>query len=179
MTATLFRIATHTDVDAIVSLVNKTYRGPEAIGNWTHESDYVTGPRTNAAQIAGLIGKPESQMVVYHRGGMIDGCANIQRHGDVAYFGMFAVRSALQNGGVGKALLAECERLAVALWGARAMEMTVINLRTELLAFYERRGYRFTGRRKPFPEEDKPRALRHDYDLMYLEKDLTHLNGTP
>ena len=35
-------------------------------------------------------------------------------------------------------------------WGARTIAMSVISVRHELIAFYERRGYRRTGRKKPF-----------------------------
>ena len=50
-----------------------------------------------------------------------------------------------------KRLLAEAERLARDEWKLPAMRMTVIDLREELIAFYERRGYRRTGIKKPFP----------------------------
>lgn len=50
--------------------------------------------------------------------------------------------------------------------------MSLINLQANLIAFYERRGYRPTGERTPFPFEQAPGALRHDYDLVILRKRL-------
>ena len=52
-------------------------------------------------------------------------------------------------------LLAEAERVVREDWGLGAMRMTVIDVRDELIAFYERRGYRRTGIHKPFPYGDE------------------------
>ncbi|WP_246167104.1 hypothetical protein [Sphingomonas piscis] len=52
--------------------------------------------------------------------------------------------------------------------------MSVIERRTELVAWYERRGYRLTGERRPFPVED-PRAglpRADDLDFVVMEKAL-------
>ena len=62
---------------------------------------------------------------------------------------MFSVAD-LQGGGIGKHVLAECERIARDEWRLPAMRMTVIDIRDELITFYERRGYRCTGITKPF-----------------------------
>ena len=67
------------------------------------------------------------------------------------YLGMLAVDPALQAGGVGRALMAEAEAQAVRRFGARVMEMTVIDARPELVAWYERRGYARSGEVRPFP----------------------------
>ncbi|MBP6691163.1 MAG: GNAT family N-acetyltransferase, partial [Xanthomonadales bacterium] len=70
--------------------------------------------------------------------------------------------------------LAECERLAREEWGCRALHMTVIRVRTELIAWYERRGYRATGESKPFPYGDPRFGLpkRDDLDFIILSKPL-------
>jgi len=52
---------------------------------------------------------------------------------------------------VGKQLMATAEQLAQAEWAAQKISMTVITLRAELIAFYERRGYQRTGKLKDFP----------------------------
>src|SRR4030066_224370 len=65
-----------------------------------------------------------------------------------------ASRPDWQGKGLGQAMLAEAERIARDEWGCREMQMTVITLRTELIAWYERRGYRRTGVFKPFPYGD-------------------------
>jgi hypothetical protein len=50
--------------------------------------------------------------------------------------------------------------------------MTVIDLRDELIAFYERRGYHRTGVFKPFPYGDARFGLpkRNDLRFEVLEK---------
>ena len=55
------------------------------------------------------------------------------------------------------------------------MHMTVIVQRTELIAWYERRGYRRTGERKPFPYGDERFGLPQRDDLVFevLRKSLS------
>jgi hypothetical protein len=52
--------------------------------------------------------------------------------------------------------------------------MTVIDLRAELIAWYERRGYRRTGEYRPFPYGDARFGLpkRDDLRFEWLVKDL-------
>jgi hypothetical protein len=45
----------------------------------------------------------------------------------------------------------EAEQTAQKLWGVTRMTMTVISLRRELIAYYQRRGYVLTGERLSFP----------------------------
>lgn len=70
-----------------------------------------------------------------------------------AYFGMFSVRPGLQGGGVGRAVLDEAERIARDEWDAHSLELTVIDVREELIAWYERRGYVRQPNGKPFPSD--------------------------
>jgi hypothetical protein len=71
-------------------------------------------------------------------------------------------------------VLAEAERLAREDFGCASMRMTVIDCRDELIAFYERRGYRRTGIRKPFPYGNPRYGLPKRDDLRFevLEKTL-------
>lgn len=91
-----------------------------------------------------------------------------------AYFGMFSVDPTLQGGGVGKLVLAEAERIAREAWSADSLELTVINLRSELIAWYERRGYERTGGSKDFPYGDERFGIpaRDDLRLTVLRKPL-------
>jgi L-amino acid N-acyltransferase YncA len=63
---------------------------------------------------------------------------------------MFAVRPAIQGAGIGRAVLAEAERLARE-WGCDEMRMSVIRQRTDLIAWYRRLGFEPTGETQPFP----------------------------
>src|SRR5690606_15354325 len=101
-------------------------------------------------------------------------CAHVAEEDGAGYFGMFAVRPGLQRQGVGGRLLAECERVAREEWGLALMRMSVIDLRESLIAYYERRGYRRTGRHLPFPYGDERFGipLRDDLRFEVLEKPL-------
>jgi ribosomal protein S18 acetylase RimI-like enzyme len=106
------------------------------------------------------------------RDGRILACANLAEEDGVGYFGLFSVRPELQGQGIGKALMTEAERIIRDDWGLPAIRMTVIDVRQELIAFYERRGYRRTGILKPFPYGDERfgRPRRDDLRFEVLEK---------
>ena len=92
--------------------------------------------------------------------------------GGAAYLGMFAVDPAYQGGGLGTAVVAAAERTVAELWAAPAVRLTVISLRAELIEWYERRGFVRTGRHLPFPFHEASGALRTDFDLVEMQKDL-------
>lgn len=169
-----FRTATEADIPAVVALVESAYRGDSGRRGWTTESDLLDGQRTDAADVAAVIARPDSRILLLERDGRLLACCHLERHGEAAYFGMFAVDPAQQTGGLGKRLLAEAERIAGGEWRCRAMEMTVIVQRAELIAWYERRGYRRTGTYKPFPYGDERFGIPRRDDLRFelLRKDL-------
>lgn len=169
-----FRPATPDDVTSIVGLVESAYRGEVSKQGWTTEADLLDGQRTDPAGVLALVEARDSRLVLSERDGALLACAHLERHGDWAYFGMFAVRPDLQGGGVGNDVLTECERIARVEWGCGEMRMTVISLRSELIGWYERRGYRATGERKPFPYGDARFGLprRDDLEFIVLAKAL-------
>ena len=157
------------DVTDVVALVESAYRGPASRQGWTTEADLLDGQRTDAASVREvlphlLVARDEDQMV---------GCCTMIPREGFGYFGMFAVRPGLQGKGVGSELLAEAERRATTL-GLGHVEMTVLSARTELLAFYRRRGYAETGERRPFPYGDERfgRPRRDDLAFTVLVKQL-------
>src|SRR3546814_9476465 len=100
--------------------------------------------------------------VLAARGSALLAFAHVAEGDGHGYFGMFAVVPGLQGGGIGKALLAECERIVRDDWRLPDVRMTVIDIRDELIAFYERRGYRRTGNYKPFPHGDERFGIRSE-----------------
>ena len=165
--AITFRTATPDDVPAIVALVESAYRGDVSRKGWTTEADLLDGQRTDPVGVRELVTKPESSMLLGERDGALLACANIERRGNAAYFGMFSVRPDLQGGGVGRAMLAEAERIAKHDWKVAEMQMTVISVRDELIAWYERRGYRRTGLYSPFPYGDARFGIPKRDDLRF------------
>lgn len=177
-----FRPATPTDVDAVVALVESAYRGDVSRQGWTTEADLLDGRRTGADDVLACIDRPRS--VVLLAEGVTEGshdllgCAHVAEEDGGGYFGMFSVRPSLQGAGVGKRLLAEAERLVFEDWRMPVMRMTVIDVRDELIAFYERRGYRRTGVHKPFPYGDARFGLPKRDDLRFEVLEKPALPGT-
>jgi len=167
-----FRNATDGDVDAIVVLVESAYRGDVSRQGWTTEADLLDGRRTGADDVAACLQRPRSRVVLAERDGAMLACAHVAEEDGAGYFGMFSVDPGRQGGGIGKQLLAEAERIVRDEWTLPSMRMTVIDVREELIAFYERRGYRRTGIFKPFPYGDARFGLPRRDDLRFevLEK---------
>jgi GNAT superfamily N-acetyltransferase len=172
--ALAFRDATAADVDAIVVLVTSAYRGEASRAGWTTEADLLDGNRIAPEVLLADIARERSRVLLASRGGELVACAHVAIEDGAGYFGMFAVRPVLQGGGVGKAVLAEAERVARVDWGLPMMRMTVIDVREDLIAWYERRGYRRTGIKKAFPAVDPRFGIPKRDDLRFevLEKSL-------
>ncbi len=169
-----FRDAVPADVAAVAALVQSAYRGDSSRQGWTTEADLLDGQRTDAAAVLEIVEDPASRVLLAEREGELMACCQLERRGAAAYFGMFAVRPGSQGSGLGRLVLAEAERAARADWGADEMQMTVISIRAELIAWYERRGYRHTGRTLPFPYDDERfgRPRRPDLEFVVLTKPL-------
>lgn len=169
-----FRPATHADIPALVDLVTSAYRGDVSKQGWTTEADMLDGQRIDPEVLGRDIDRDRSRILLAERDGVLLACAHVAEDEGAGYFGMFSVRPDLQGGGVGKAVLAEAERVARDEWRLPAMRMTVIDIRDELIAFYGRRGYVRTGIKKPFPYGDERYGVPKRDDLRFeiLEKPL-------
>lgn len=142
-----FRDATDADVDVLVALIESAYRGDSSRAGWTTEADILDGQRTDPEGVLAVVEAPDSRLLTVERDGTVVACCQLEHRGAHAYFGMFAVSPALQGAGLGKVIIAEAERIARETWGVREMHMTVISVREDLIAWYERRGYRRTDGR--------------------------------
>lgn len=162
-----FRDAGPADVPEIVALVESAYRGETSRTGWTTEADILEGQRTDPDGVRDVIESVGSRMLLAERDGTLIACCQLEHRGDAGYFGMFAVRPGQQGGGLGKVVIAEAERIARDEFGVARMEMTVISVRAELIAFYERRGYRRTGDLSPFPYGDERFGLPQRDDLAF------------
>ena len=164
----VFRFARAGDVPAIVDLVESAYRGESSREGWTTEADLLDGRRTDAEAISAVIGGPGRAMLLAEAGGELVGCCQLEQRPEArAYFGMFAVRPGGQRRGWGGQILAEAERLARDEWGASTMVMRVLAQRPDLIAWYERRGYRRPGETTPFPYGNERFGVPKRPDLSF------------
>ncbi|WP_329280637.1 GNAT family N-acetyltransferase [Streptomyces sp. NBC_01451] len=166
-TGPTFRDATEADVDTLVALIESAYRGDSSRAGWTTEADILEGQRSDAQGVLDVVKSADSRMLTVEQDGRVVACCQLEHRGDHAYFGMFAVSPALQGAGLGKVIIAEAERAARETWGAREMHMTVISVRNDLIAWYERRGYRRTGEMSPFPYGDERFGVPQRDDLQF------------
>ena len=169
------------DLPQVVALMNIAYRGTAAQAGWTSEESYIDGDRTSeAALTVQLATQPDGFLLVTpaeHHNSIV-GCVWLEPLTEkIWYLGSLTVDPTLQNAGVGRKLLESAEQWAIDR-GALKMQMTVINIRDTLIAWYERRGYTLTGEVRPFPYGDNrfgdPR--RNDLAFVVLEKILTHIS---
>ena len=166
-----FRAATVADVDDVVALVESAYRGAASREGWTTEADLLDGRRTDAAEVTGLVTGGDGRIVLAESAGeppQLVGCCHLRLvPGEPAYFGMFAVRPGMQGSGTGRALLGEVEAQALSA-GADRMRMTIIAQRHDLIAWYERLGYRATGETLPWPDDGTRNGIPKVPGLVFV-----------
>lgn len=165
----VIRAATHNDLPQLHRLVEGAYRGDSARRGWTHEADLLGGQRTDVEALREVLDDPAQCILIAISDGRITGCVQITDRGEgLSCLGLLSVDPALQAGGLGKRLIAAAEREAMARFGARTMEMTVIRQRSELTAYYIRRGYLPTGEERPFPIDNPRFGLPKTRELAFV-----------
>ena len=151
VTALVIEQATTADIPGLTALINAAYRGQDGVTGWTSEGAYLEGPRTDGASLQALLEKPGAVFLKAGTSTGIAGCVYLETEEQDMYLGLLSVAPRRQAGGIGRQLLEHAEALA-RQQGCRAIRITVVNIRSELIAWYERRGFYLTGRSFPFPE---------------------------
>ena len=164
--------ATIADIPDLVLLVNSAYRGDSSKKGWTTEADLLDGvrviPETLLEQMKTL---GQHFLKAMDQTGTIIGCVSLLEKSNKIYLGMLTVAPNIQGGGIGKVLMQASEDFAKSL-GITVIEMTVISVRSELIAYYERRGYDQTGEKRPFPNDPKFGIQKQPLEFIVMEKKL-------
>lgn len=163
--------ATAQDIPALEALVNSAYRGETSQQGWTTEAHLLKGKlRTDAASLAAIFNDSTAAILTCSNAeGALLGCVYLQKQEKKLYLGMLSVVPGLQGGGIGKQLMAAAEDHARAI-GCDAIVMTVISVRTELIDWYQRRGYALTGETQPFPIDDRFGTPTQPLEFVVLSK---------
>jgi ribosomal protein S18 acetylase RimI-like enzyme len=170
----VYRPAVITDAVTIEALVNSAYRGDSSRAGWTTEADLLDGTRISAEEVIAQLEAKDSIILLCIQNEEIIGCVHLEKNEQAAYLGMFVVKPALQGAGIGKQFMQTAENLAQSVWGVEKIWMTVISVRAELIAFYERRGYQRTGRFTPFSTDSANGILKTaSLEFEELEKILS------
>ena len=133
------RLAEDADAEAITRLINAAFQ----VERFFLEADRLDIHEVRSRLAAGKFILAESQAA-------LSGCVYVEPAGERAYLGLLSVDPALQRSGIGKLLIIAAEDHCSAA-GCRFMDLRVVNLRTELPAYYRKLGYVESGV-MPFPE---------------------------
>lgn len=158
------------DAHSLNQLVNSAYRGDTSREGWTTEADLLDGTRIDEAAMRDLIEKPGTVILTYREAGELLGCVELRMQDNKLYLGMLSVKPDTQGKGIGKKLMLAAEDYA-RQQNIKAIFMTVISVRSELIDWYIRHGYRLTGERKPFVVPDSRWGVpKKELEFVVLEK---------
>ena len=143
------RVAAPTDAAKITAVINAAFRIAEGF--------FVDGPRISQAEVEQLLDK--GKFLLAETDQQLNGCVYVELRGERSYLGLLSVDPGYQRGGLGSFLMNEAESYCRER-GSRFMDILIVNLRQELPAFYERRGYVANGT-TPFPENIETKVPCH------------------
>jgi len=164
------------DSKIINQLMNKAFRGDSARKGWTHEADYLDGVRTTEEVVKNTIIEAKGTYFLVQTEGEIAGCVFYEKQGSKMYLGSLAVHPDLQAKGIGKAIMYHAEQYCKYL-NCTTISMSVVSKRTELIEWYERKGYLNTGIIKPFPMDDRKFGEPKEFlEFIIMEKEIGGLD---
>ena len=137
------RIASVADAEAITALINAAF--PIA------EGFFIDGDRITLEEVISSFDIGE--FFVAEEQGKLTACVYLEPQLERTYLGLLSVDPSLQRAGLGTKLL-EAAETHCAKRGSKSIYMRVVNQRSDLPAYYRKRGYIETGT-SPFPDDIK------------------------
>ena len=128
------RTATPADIHEVVRVTNTAY---------VVESFFIDGTRTDEDEVRQLIAQPQSSFLVVDHPEKPDcllASVYVEVSGDAGYFAMLAVDPPQQGRGLARLLIHAVEKHCLKA-GCTHLDFDMINLRSELPAFYARFGF--------------------------------------
>lgn len=153
------RMATEADLEALLQLTNTAFEV---------ERFFKIEDRLSPSMLRGYFNN--GSFLVLEEDDRLVASVYVERKGDRAYLGLLAVDPNQQRRGLGRRMTAAAEEFAREM-GAHFMDLTVVNLRTELPPIYEKLGYRITGT-APFPATQMP--VTQECHFICMTKELGH-----
>ncbi len=128
--------------------------------------------RIDAAGVEEILGAPERTIIVVEIDGNLAGCTELTKQESHAVLGTLAVRPELQGRGIGSAIIREAERICRDEWETKEVRLQVLHMRNDILAWYDRLGYKPNGERAPFPYGNERVGIpkRDDLEFIVLAK---------
>jgi len=142
MTSTVpIRLAVVADAEKITNIINAAFHIVEGF--------FIDGPRIDQTEVEQLLDK--GAFLLAEAGDKLNGCVYVELRGERSFLGLLSVDPTCQRGGLGSLLMSEAEKYCRER-GSQFMDILIVNLRTDLPAFYQRRGY-FENGTAPFPAD--------------------------
>ena len=120
--------------------------------SWTTEKAFVDGIRITNEQLSGDLSRSNFKLFIgENEQGLLVACIELSLDHNSVEIGTFAIDSSIQNLGYGKQMLNYVEvYVAQSCMDVRDLIM-VLDVRSELIAYYQRRGYQITGHAARYP----------------------------
>lgn len=131
-----FRDATANDADVVARLINVAF---------LVEQFFIERDRTNPESVRRLM--KSGKFLLADDGPNLLACIYLELRGEHGYFGMLSVDPSRQRTGLGRQLIAAAEQYFRGA-GCRYSDLKIVDVRTDLLALYQRQGYVETGTAK-------------------------------
>lgn len=143
------RLATPADAARITAVINAAFHIAEGF--------FIDGNRIKQEEVEDYLRK--GAFILAENGEVLSGCVYVELRGDRSYLGLLSVDPAIQQSGLGSLLMREGEKYCRER-GSQAMDILIVNLREDLPAFYQKRGYVYTGT-TPFPPDVETKIPCH------------------